>query len=129
RVAYYRELFDYARRKIKKGFVASNPGVACDVAYYTVARPDLICVFEHHQGFEEFTPPAGWGDDARRQAAVVPYQTADAARMRERLRRTAQLHLGYFYATDDGGANPWGRLPTYWDDEVAAVREMNLVKK
>ncbi|HVA50237.1 MAG TPA: spherulation-specific family 4 protein [Pirellulales bacterium] len=127
-VDYYRELFDYARKKIKNGFVASNPGVACDVAYLTVARPDLICVFEHHQGFEEFNPPTGWGDDARRHAAVVPYQTADAAQMRDRLRRTAQLHLGYFYATDDGGANPWDRLPTYWDDEVAAVRELNRAR-
>jgi hypothetical protein len=49
--------------------------------------------------------------------------------MRERLRRAAELRLDYFYATDDNGTNPWDRLPTYWDEEVAAVRELNRAAK
>ncbi|HUY31831.1 MAG TPA: spherulation-specific family 4 protein [Pirellulales bacterium] len=128
-VDYYRELFDYSRKKIKDGFVASNPGVACDVAYVTEACADLVCVFEHFEAYDDFTPPPAWGEKARRRAAVVPYQTTDADQMRQRLHRAAQFHLGYFYATDAGGANPWDRLPTYFDDEVAAVREVNRPRK
>jgi hypothetical protein len=33
------------------------------------------------------------------------------------------------HVTDDGGANPWDRLPTYWQEEVAAVRERNLASR
>jgi hypothetical protein len=122
---YYREAFDYARRQIKDAFIASNPGVPCDAAYFAASNPDAISIFEHHQGYDQFMPPADLENAPRRRSAVLPYDTRDAQQMRERLRRAADLHLGYFYATDDNGANPWDRLPTYWDDEVAAVQEWN----
>lgn len=125
---FYRELYDDARRKSKGGFVASNPGVPCDAAYFAASRPDVISVFEAHQAFDQFTLPAGWGNFERRHSAALPYDTRDARQMRERLRRAVELRLGYFYATDDNGANPWDRLPTYWDEEVAAVREVNGAK-
>ncbi|HWB11102.1 MAG TPA: spherulation-specific family 4 protein [Pirellulales bacterium] len=129
RLERYRAAFDYARRKIKGAFVASNPGVPCDAAYFAGSCPDAICVFEHHEGYDRFAPAAGWGDAERRRSAALPYDTRDAQQMSERLRRAVDLHLGYFYATDDNGVNPWDRLPTYWDNEVAAVREVNGVRR
>lgn len=128
-LAYYRELFDDAHRKIKNGIVASNPGVPCDAGYVGVARADVISIFEHHDGYDKFAPPDGWSDDERRHGAVLPYDTRSTEQMRERLRRAREQGLGYFYATDDNGANPWDRLPTYWDDEVAAVRKLNGERK
>jgi hypothetical protein len=128
-LAYYRELYDYARREIKDGFVASNPGVPCDADYFHSLRPDAISLFEAHVGYDQFTPPADWGDSERHHSASLPYDTRDAAQMRERLRRAVEFHLGYFYATDDYGANRWDRLPSYWDDEVAAVKEVNVTRK
>jgi hypothetical protein len=125
RLEHYRQAFDYARHKIKGAFVASNPGVPCDAAYFADLHPDAISVFEHHEGYDRFMPAAGWGDAERRRSAVLPYDTRDAPQMRERLRRATDLHVRFFYATDDNGVNPWDRLPTYWDDEVAAVRELN----
>ncbi len=124
-LAYYRELFDYAREKTRNGFLASNPGVPCDVAYVNAARADVVCIFENERGYDDFTLPAAWHDQELRHAAVVPFQTADARQMHDRLRRAVELKLGYFYATDDVGPNPWDRLPTYWDDEVAAIRALN----
>jgi hypothetical protein len=124
-VDYYRKLFDYARSKIKDGFMASNPGVPCDASYFTATRADVICVFEHHAGYDDFALPTSWREAERRHAAFLPYQTADADRMRQRLRRAVELQMGYFYATDDGGADPWDRLPVYWDEEVLAVKELN----
>lgn len=124
RLAYYRELFAYARDQIADGFVASNPGVACDAGYFVEGGPDAICVFEHHDGYERFAPPAAWNAGLRRRCAVLPYQTRGAEQMHERLRRAAEWRLGYFYATDDAGANPWDRLPGYWDEEVAAVEAL-----
>ncbi|HEV3344359.1 MAG TPA: spherulation-specific family 4 protein [Pirellulales bacterium] len=129
KVEHYREAFDYARRKVKGALIASNPGVPCDAAYFAASNPDVISIFEHHQGYDQFVPPAGLDNARRRRSAVLPYDTQDARQMRERLRHAADLNIGYFYATDDNGANPWDRLPTYWDDEVAAVRELNRVRK
>jgi hypothetical protein len=124
-VDYYRDAFEYARHKFKDAFVASNPGVPCDVAYATVARSDLICVFEHFEGYDEFRLPRTWGEEQRKRAAVLPYKTTNAEQMRQRLHRAVQRQIGYFYATDDSGDNPWDRLPADWDDEVAAIRDMN----
>lgn len=124
-VEYYRDAFAYAREKIKNGFVASNPGVPCDVGYVATAKADLVCVFENHQGFDAFQPPAAWGAKERPHAAALAYGTMNADQMRDRARRAADLKLGYFYATDDNGANPWDRLPGYWEDEVKATLEIN----
>lgn len=128
RLQYYREAFDYTRRQVKGGLIASNPGVSCDAAYF-VGGADAISVFEHYEGYDQFMPPVGWDDTQRRRSAVLPYDTLDARQMRQRLQRAAEMRLGYFYATDHKGTNPWGRLPTYWDDEVAAVREWNRSSK
>ncbi|HVX14256.1 MAG TPA: spherulation-specific family 4 protein [Pirellulales bacterium] len=128
-LAYYRELFDYARQKTHDGLVASNPGVPCDVAYINTARADVVCIFENERGYDDFTPPTAWQDNERRHAAAVPFRTADTRQMHDRLRRAVELKLGYFYATDDVGPNPWDRLPTYWDDEVAAIRALTAAHK
>jgi hypothetical protein len=45
--------------------------------------------------------------------------------MRACLQVAVEQKVGYCYVTDAGGANPWQRLPSYWDEEVAAVREAN----
>lgn len=128
-VEYYRQAFVHCREKIEDGFVASNPGVPCDAGYIATAKADLICVFENHQGFDAFQPPAVWGAKERRHAAALAYDTMNADQMRDRARRAAELQLGYFYATDDNGANPWDRLPGYWEDEVKAILEVNGGRK
>jgi Spherulation-specific family 4 len=37
------------------------------------------------------------------------------------LSKAVQLNAGYVYITDQSGANPYAQLPSYWDQEVAAV--------
>ena len=45
--------------------------------------------------------------------------------MREYILEMADKRIGYCYVTDGQGVNPWGRLPVYWEVEVAAVRRVN----
>ncbi len=33
----------------------------------------------------------------------------------------AQRNVGYVYVTDETLPNPYGQLPSYWDQEVAAI--------
>lgn len=49
-------------------------------------------------------------------------------RMSECFRSAVRQRIGYIYVTDAGGGMPWGRLPRYWDAEVAAVLEVNRVR-
>ncbi len=49
--------------------------------------------------------------------------------MKRSLRRAAQLKVGYVFITDDVLPNPYDRLPSYWDDEVNLVREINQAAK
>jgi GH18 family chitinase len=45
--------------------------------------------------------------------------------MKATIREAQERKIGMIYVTDADGANPWDRLPSYWDAEVAAVREIN----
>jgi hypothetical protein len=45
--------------------------------------------------------------------------------MKQALNDAVAKKIGYCYVTDGQGANPWGRLPSYWDAEVAAIQKLN----
>jgi hypothetical protein len=56
---------------------------------------------------------------------VLSYNAPDPLTLRRHLARARDQKVGHVYVTDAGGANPWDRLPRYWDEEVAAVRRAN----
>jgi hypothetical protein len=45
--------------------------------------------------------------------------------MRRSLDQAVAERIGYVYFTDDRDPNPWDRLPSYRDAEVAAVEHLN----
>jgi hypothetical protein len=49
--------------------------------------------------------------------------------MKQSIRRAAPLKVGDVFLTDDVGPNPYDRLPSYWDAEVEAVRQVNQAAK
>ena len=57
--------------------------------------------------------------------AALPYKVSTAEQMRACLHGAVRKGIGYLYITDAEGPMPWGRLPRYWDAEVAAVLEAN----
>ena len=44
--------------------------------------------------------------------------------MRSMLKEAIIKRIGYFYVTDGKPPNPWGRLPSYWEDEVDALARL-----
>jgi hypothetical protein len=124
RVDYYAALYRYAARKIKGCLVATNPGTICAKEYLSRPAADLVCLFENAKGFDDFKPPAWVKEYPPRRFAAAVHHTADAQRMRLYLRAAVRRGIGNVYVTDAGGANPWDRLPSYWDEEVKAAEQL-----
>jgi transcriptional regulator with XRE-family HTH domain len=124
-VDYYAELYRYVRECIPDAIVVNNPGTSCAAEY--VARPtsDVVCLFERDRAFEEFRPPNWASRFPASRFCVQAYHVDTEAQMKRALRRAVQLRVGYVYITDDQGPNPYDRLPSYWDAEVEAIRQVN----
>lgn len=124
-VDYYAELYRYARERIPGALVLTNPGTACAPVYATRPAADVICLFERERGFDEFQPPAWATRFPGSRFCIQAHDVATEAQMKHSVRRAAGLKVGYIFITDDVAPNPYDRLPSYWDAEVEAVRQVN----
>ncbi len=124
-VGYYVDLYRYARQRISHALVLTNPGTTCAPEYLAKPAADTICLFEGDKGFPDFRMP----DWSRRYPAghfaAVVYRVPNADTMRAYLRQAVRQGIGNVYFTDAGGANPYDRLPSYWDEELQAVQRAN----
>lgn len=113
----------HARGQKETKLVVFNPGTTCDERFVSEGAADAACLFEGPKALDAATLP-DWARKKSRQVVVLSYKIATAGDMRKCVANAATNQVGYLYITDDG-ANPWDRLPSYWDDEVKAVREVN----
>ena len=128
-VDYYVEARDHARKKIKDALVVSNPGTLCDEAYAARTASDAICVFETASGFENFRLPRWAERHPSSLFAAMPHHVTTPERMRDYVQIALTRGFGLIYVTDATGANPWERLPAFWEAEVEAVRKVNRGEK
>jgi hypothetical protein len=98
----------------------ANPGTTCDAGYFTRTAADVICIFEDQIGFDTFRRP---NDAPPGRLAILAYDIKGADKMREAAEHALKQDVAIIYVTDLGGADPWDRLPRYWNEEVAAVRK------
>ena len=120
--AFAVEAFAHARSKIDAAVLITNPGVPCAREYLAAKDSPAACLFEGKDGFDKFTPP-DWAaklPPERFVALVYGVKSADA--MRAVLKQAGRKNAGYVYVTDADAAMPWGRLPAYWAEEVAALK-------
>lgn len=121
-VKFASEAFAHARAKIAKATVVSNPGTTCVEAYSNEKDGATVCLFEGPGGFGKYRVPA-WAEKAKpERIAALAYKVATVDAMKEAIRDAKSKRAGYVYVTDAEMPNPWKRLPTYWAEEVAAVR-------
>ena len=109
------EAFEYARGKFPKGHVFTNPGVNCSRDYFDAKGTATICAFEHKDEFELWEPTV-WLLRDRCIALVYGVGKEKWRATFDRARKRAR----WVYVTD-ATANPWTRLPEYWDSLVAAA--------
>ncbi len=125
---YYAALRDHARSKPGLKLVVSNPGTVCDERYLSRPAADIACLFEGPKAPDPSALPDWIGKHSPDRVLVLSYKVATADAMRKCI-AAAGKKVGCIYITDADGANPWDRLPSYWDEEVAAVREANEGKQ
>jgi hypothetical protein len=125
KVDYYGDLYRYIRKKLSRAVVFSNPGTSCAQEYLTTPGADVLCLFERDKGFADFQPPEWAARYPARRFAALAYDVATAETMRKYLRLAARKKIGHVYITDARGANPYDRLPSYWEAEVAEVQRVH----
>ena len=123
-VGFVQECSMHALSRIPKGVLVSNPGVVCAREYFTAVPALTICLFEHHQGFENYRLPE-WADALQpSRFAILHYDLPDAAQMRRTLQAAIQQRSGYAYLTDRKNM-PWEGLPAYWQEEIEEIIKWN----
>lgn len=117
-------LYEHVQKTHKLPLVVTNPGTICDEKYLTRPASDVACLYEGHEHWDRFTPPAWTKELKPDRIAALAYQVP-AADMPKYLRQAQDRRLGWIYITDDKGTNPWDQLPTYWEEEVKELVKIN----
>lgn len=121
-VGFAVESFAYARSKIERAVLVTNPGIPCVREYLAARDSPIACMFEHETGFSKYQLP-DWASSQRADRfAVLLYNVKPADEMRNALGEAIRKRCGYVYITDAAGPNPWVRLPGYWEAECEAIR-------
>ncbi|HLH04678.1 MAG TPA: spherulation-specific family 4 protein [Bryobacteraceae bacterium] len=133
-LAYYTSLNSYVKGLNPAYLVASNPGQpflngVAPAAYLSTA--DVIDIFEGpntappgQAGFNNYPYGLNWFlSYGRSHFENIVFDVPAASEMISDLRRAEQLNAGQIYITDQGAnnGNPYGQLPSYWQEEVNAV--------
>lgn len=118
-LAHYGRIAEAVRRA-GMDFVVLNPGVTPDPGYAELA--DVVVTFEGSWAAYRDHAAADWTADhpAERFCHLVhstPTEEVSAAQNTARAR-----HVGAFYVTELGGANPWGSLSRQLEQQAAAQR-------
>lgn len=115
------EAFAYARSKVARAVLVTNPGTVCAREYLTGKDSPTACLFEGKDGFDRFRLPDWAGRLPAERFAMLVYNVKTADQMRATLKEVARKGSAYAYVTDADGPVPWNRLPSYWSEEVTAV--------
>jgi hypothetical protein len=125
-VAYHAELYEHVRTARKLKLVVTNPGTTCAEGFVSRPAADAVCLFEGPKSFDGAPLPDWTGRYQAERFAALSYQIDSAADMKKLIAAAGEKKFGYCYVTDAGGNNPWNRLPTYWEEEVKAVKPGNV---
>lgn len=126
RLDYYRDIYNYVKSIDPSWEVMGNPGTNTMEQYLTWPTADRLMVQENVGAAYPGYSPSSWNFDYDSSKFVhLVHTEPTAAAMRNDLNLALERNAGGIYITDDVLANPWDRLPTYWDDEVAEVAKIN----
>jgi hypothetical protein len=125
KVSYYGTLYEYARKERGLALVVTNPGTACAEEYLARPAADVVCLVETNKDFGEYHPPAWAGRYPARCFAALLSRVGTPEQMKKNVLAMGERKVGSCYVTDGRDSNPWGRLPPYWEAEVAAVQQVN----
>lgn len=126
-LTYYHNLYTYLKGINPAFDIVGNPGSPTDPAYLAPATQgaDTLVTYENNDAVHPYSasPPSPWvsGFPAGDFANIV-YNQSSAAGMVADLNTAASYNVGSIYVTDQTLPNPYRQLPSYWNQEVAALK-------
>lgn len=128
-VAFAAECFAYARSRIDRAAVVTNPGIPCAREYLAGRDCPTACLFEHETGFDTLQFPEWISRVPRERIYTLHYSVKGVPQMQKFLEAAVSKGAGSVYITDRLMPNPWDGLPAYWDDQVDAVARLNAQQR
>jgi hypothetical protein len=128
-VTFYDQVYDGIKAINAAWTITGNPGTDAPEGLLRTGDSggaDSLLTFENRASEFGSAVPAAYtaNYDASRFGALL-LETDPNFNIRAALAQAAARNIGQIYFTDDRLPNPYDVLPTYWDAEVAAIREFN----
>ncbi len=140
-LSYYQNIYSDIKALQSSYTVVGNPGIS----YLNGVTPqeflstaNILNIFEgpSKAGYDAFPyPDVNWflrpNYPSNRFSNIVYDVPADAGNpstssaMLADLNKALEFNAGYVYMTNLAGSNPYDALPSYWDQEVAAIADIN----
>jgi len=119
KVSYYQSIYTYAKNKGLT--VVGNPGTFTVVNYAAVA--DILVTYEDplSAGWNTYKQSTWTNSYAVSKFAAIIYATSSSV-WKAAIDRAIALRYGWVFVTDIGGADPFGRAPTYIAAEADYVK-------
>lgn len=125
--AYYQSIYDQIKTINPNYRVIGNPGTQTEATYLALPTADTLLVFEDTaRSYNKYVPSAWNADYNRQYFAHLVYSMTSSSKIGQYLNLATSRNAGLVYLTNDSGANPWDRLPGYWDAEVNCIANINL---
>jgi hypothetical protein len=140
--AYYAALYQYIKGLSPNLSVIDNPGIPFPPVDQLVDVADALVTFEgpltnpdpagaSFQAYPTSGPytglPLWFLNQPASKIANIVFDVPTADGMRSALTKAVQNNAGHVYFTDDALPNPYDTLPSYWDQEVAAIAAVDAV--
>ncbi len=127
KLAYYQELYAYIHSRSDLEWVVLNPGAPIAKRYLDEGAGDTAVIFEDHSALWPPYQPDPWVRNypAERFALLI-HEVPDIETARSHIDLAVARNIRYLYLTNDGAdGNPWDELPSFWEEEVAYVAQLN----
>ncbi len=126
-LAYYHTLYTFIKGLSPSYQVIGNPGTNTVPDYLTpnTQGADTLVTYENEAQFYAGTPPAPWTSGyPRNDFANIIHTQSSVQGMMADIALAASRNVGSVYVTDQVLPNPYAQLPSYWDQEVAAIKSV-----
>ncbi|HVC96815.1 MAG TPA: spherulation-specific family 4 protein [Pirellulales bacterium] len=128
-LTYYHDLYTYLKGVNSAFEVIGNPGAPTDPGYLAPATQgaDALVTYENNDLTQPYTasPPSSWVFASPASDFVnIVYNQSTVAGMVADVNATPSYNVGSVYVTDQTVPNPYSQLPSYWDQEVAAIQAL-----
>lgn len=126
-IQYYQSVYSHIKNLSTSYKVVVNPGTNVPEAYLNGQMPcaDQFVVFENAVSqYGTYSPPAYYSNYSLDQFAHIVYGVSNRSQMIEIVQNANAKGTGFVYVTDQQLPNPYGALPSYWNDEVVQAGQV-----